>query len=420
MRIELQNLSVGLGNAVLADRVNWPLTGEGREIKAATERMTRMLDATFDRDIQHVFDNLGDVVGILKRVRNMSYFETNIASRLYRKRAGDSSPFMNVLDDHIDRIVRFSEANRPIKSEMQPAVIRSNIRLQPIDGAIADKSADLLRDITPAQQAGPLQFEVRNGSLHIKSQLSYPEPRDLKNIRSARKAMKDSSVALLGALSESNCDPRLIEAVDEINSIVQSKTDVIRLGLVNITCDQLFERAQKEIPDTALARFKGLSVAIGLYVAQFPEWQRFTENAARADFDPADIQKTYEVGRQLLPQLKSASGLVDPEVPRSIELVLEALRNPNHSGRRALYGTVRTLENLFAKIFSEFVGLLNSAFDGARSGIKKGITIAAAAALLTAAAHYAGMLSPTAERVLKATWIKQAADLVSKSLTVGT
>lgn len=74
--------------------------------------------------------------------------------------------------------------------------------------------------------------------------------------------MEDSAKALLVALSESNCDPRLIEAVEEIQKIVVSGADVIRLGLVNFTCDHLFIRFAEEIPDVAAARFQGFSMGI--------------------------------------------------------------------------------------------------------------------------------------------------------------
>ena len=418
-RIDLQHLSIGLGNAVVADRLNWPSSGEGRQVKAATERATRMLEATFDRDIQHVFDTLADVAVILNTIHASNYFQTNISNRPYTNRAGEVLPFSNALEGTVKRIGDFAERNRPQKLHRPSQVMPADSALSKTDGVVTQKTSVILRSITPAQQDGPLQFVARNGVLQLKSQSSKPDPLDLKNIRSARLALKESSTALLQSMLESNCDPRLIEAVKEIDSIMQSKADVIRLGLVNLSCDQLFERFQDEIPDIAISRFKGLGMAIRLYVAQFPEWQRFTENAARSDFDPVDVQKTYDLGKQLLPKLKAAPSLVDPKVPKSIELVLEALQTPDKSGRRALYGAVRTLENLLARIFTECAGLLDATFKGIRGGVTKGATVAVATALLLAAAHTAGLLSPTAERVLKATWMKQAADLISKSRTIG-
>ena len=172
-----------------------------------------------------------------------------------------------------------------------------------------------------------------------------------------------------------------------------------------------------QLPDVAAARFLGFSMGIGLYVGQFPEWHRFIENAASANFEKSDMEVAYDVGRSLLPALRDAKGLVDPEVPKSIELILEALRNPKLSAKRALYGAVKTLENLLATVFKEVSGLLRAMSDGVQGGIKKAVVALVATGLLCAAAHTAVQLSPTAERVANANWLKTAGDIVKSALS---
>ncbi|MGN7932916.1 hypothetical protein [Sphingopyxis sp. 22461] len=417
-RIELQNLAVNIGKAAIADINNWPDSGEGRAVKAATERMMRLLDSTLDRSgLDYAFGNLHEVVHELKGIEANSYFRNRISRQRHVEKGGGVRPFDEIVADQIARFNRFVQDNRPtLDNDLGKSEPISDDRSPPTVRRARAGAVEELSRITPGQQAGPLQFEIRDGVLRIKEQTAFAVPEDRDNVAHARRALEDSADALLVALSESNCDPRLIEAVEEIQKIIVSGADVIRLGLVNFTCDHLFIRFAEEIPDVAAARFQGFSMGIGLYVAQFPEWLRFTENAAKADVEADDVNRTLAVGHALIPELRSATGLIDPQVPKSIELILEALRNPNQSSRRALYGAIRTLENLFAKIFAGFGGIIGSVSDGVNAGTKRATSIIVTTGLLVGAAHLAASLSPTAERVVKANWLKHAAELVKNGL----
>jgi hypothetical protein len=415
--LDLQHIGQNIGNAALDGIKYWPESGEGRAVKAASERLFRLLEKTHDRsDLNYVFDNLDSVMAELKLVRANSYFKSHISSRIYKDRSGNRRTFKESLDSQIGGFEAFATVNRPKKVLSKAANEEPEGEFPLTPTASDENSAQQLDEITPEQKAGPLQFEVRNSVLRIKKQPGRLNNEDKKSIIAARSALEENAFSLAKLLSESNCDPRLIDVVKEVHDIIASGADVIRLGIVNFTCDYLFSRLSEEIPDVAAARFQGLNVAIGLYVAQFPEWHRFTENAAKAEIENEDIARTYDIGKAILPALRAARGLVDPEVPKSLELILEALKNPKLAGRRALFGVIRTLENLLAKIISEFANALWAVTEGAHNGAKKATTVIVAGGLLLAVANTAANLSPTAERVIKATWLKQAADILRRGL----
>lgn len=414
--VDLQDLTNGLGNAALKAIKFWPQNGEGRNVKASAERMSLMLDATHDRSgLEFHIDHLESVVSELKALQANMFFQEHVASQFYVDRKGKKLRFGEAVTDRISGFDNFMSINRPPRKSSRLATAKVIVSL-PAQKQTEEDFTSLLKDLTPGQQPGPLQFEFRNGLLRLKQQRASATNSDAKNVANARSALLADGTALLACLSETNCDPRLLSAVEEIQSILDSDTDIIRIGLMSLTCDHLFVRFSEELSEVAAARFAGFSMGINLYVGQFPEWHQFTENAARAEYTSDDIKRTYEIGKELLPELQ-ANSLVSPEVPHSIELILEALQNPKQSSQRVLFGVIRTLENLFAKIFSEIVATYVAAADGARSGLKKVVVVIVATSLLALAADGATKLSPTAERVLKTSWLKTAADLVKDGLT---
>lgn len=411
-RLDLQTLCVNIGNAALSQLKNWPGSGEGRQIKEATEQIMILLDGTHSRrDILHSFDVLDQVMAKLKQIEANRFFQSYISERTFTDRAGRTNSFGRALRDSVTGFDTVS-AQRPARVTSAQSERREAPPIQEPRG----NDSKQLGEIVPPQQDAPLQFEVVDGKLRVRPQKPRPHKNDVKNIRSARLAIEDGVERLLVYLSESNCDHRLLCAIGEIGQIVQSETDVIKLGIANLTCEYLFDEFAEELPAVASAQFKGLYTAIGMYVSQFPEWRRFTENAASVEFTVQDVNQIYRSGANMLSELRVNKGLVDPEVPRSLELILEALKNPGKSRRRAVFGAIRTLENLFAKIFEEFGGLFEAVSQGSRTGVKY-VATAATVALLGSAVLNASSIAPTLERVLDVRWLRHASDILKDVLS---
>lgn len=114
--LDLQHLGQNIGNAALDGIKYWPESGEGRAVKAASERLFRLLEKTHDRsDLNYVFDNLDSVMAELKLVRENSYFKSHISSRIYKDRSGNRRTFKESLDSQIGGFEAFATVNRPKK-----------------------------------------------------------------------------------------------------------------------------------------------------------------------------------------------------------------------------------------------------------------------------------------------------------------
>jgi hypothetical protein len=411
-RLDLQTLCVKIGNAALAQIRNWPESGEGRQVKEETEKIMVLLDRTHSRkDILHSFEILDQVMTKLKKIETNRFFQSHISEKMFVDRAGKTISFGQSIRDSVTSFDTVS-AHRPARVTST----QSERREAPPKKDTEGNEPKQLSEIVPPQQEAPLQFEVSDGKLRVRPQKPKPDNHDLHNIKSAKLALEEGVERLLASLSESNCDPRLLQAIEEIENTIRSETDVIKLGIANVTCEYLFHEFAQELPAVAAAQFRGLNTAIGMYVSQFPEWHRFTENAASVEFTDQDINQIYRSGANMLPELRAKKGLVDPEVPRSLELILEALKNPGKSRRRAVFGAIRTLENLFAKIFEEFGGLFQAVSQGGRAGVKY-VATASTAALLGSAVLNASDVAPTLERVLDVKWLRHASDSLKDALS---
>jgi hypothetical protein len=410
-RLDLQTLCVNIGNAALAQLKYWPESGEGRQVKEATEEIMILLDGTHSRrDILHSFGVLDQVMARLREIEANLFFQSYISEKTFVDRGGRETSYGRAVRDSVTSFDAVS-AHRPARA---PSAQSEGREAPPKQDRLGNEPKQL-SEIVPPQQEAPLQFEVSGGKLRIRPQKLKPNKSDLQNIRSAKLALEEGIERLIKSLSESNCDPRLLQAMGEVEQTVKAETDVIKLGIANLTCEYLFNEFAEELSAVAAAQFKGLHTAIGMYVSQFPQWHRFTENSASVEFTAQDINQIYRSGAKMLPELRAKNGLVDPEVPKSLELILEALKNPGKSRRRAVFGAIRTLENLFAKIFEEFGGLFQAASQGTRAGIKY-VTTAASAALLGSAVLSASDVAPTFERVLDVKWLRHASDMLREML----
>lgn len=414
-RLDLQDLSISLGNAALEELRHWPANGEGRLVKEQTEKITRSLERAFDQnDLNFTFDVLQDVADRLSKVLEIPFYREFLANKIYSNRKGGTSTYdVAILGSH-KRVAGFVEAHRP------PRVVSRAARqekLPPPPSTIEDIADPPLSEVVPTQQSAPLQFAVLNGKLQLKKQSAKSKAEDRKIISLGKASLQDDSNTLLNSLRETNADPRLSLAVAGIRDTLASDADVIRLGMLSISCETMCRKFSDQLSDIVSSQLEALSTNLSLFVAQFPEWQRFIENASQTTaLAHEDIQHLYRGGLALVEKLKTDDTLVDPQVPRSVELILEAIRDPRRSSKRAIYGTVTTIQNLLSAIFTGFGGLLGSGFSGLKEGLKTSIKAITIAGLLTVAAQQASTLSPTISKVTNSNWLDQAAKIVEKAL----
>lgn len=276
-RFDLQYLSVSLGNAAIQELANWPANGDGRKVKDLTEKITRSLESTFDRrDLNYSFDVLEDILAKFQEIKSNEFYITFLANKSYRDRKGSISTYEEMLTVELRTLVSFINDNRPPRSAVKSSgKDRAKLAKSPSD----TPPLSTLTSVVPAQQSAPLQFEVKDSRLRLKRQPAKADAEDRRNVTLARAALQSDANALLIALSETNADPRLSGAITEIRDVISSEADVIRLGLISLTCENFVVRFSEQLPDVVSAKLEGLSASLSLFVSQFAEWQQFIAKA---------------------------------------------------------------------------------------------------------------------------------------------
>jgi len=278
-RLDLAHLTVAIGNAALQNLRFWPATGEGREVKAKSESISRLLEFTHDKkDIASQMEHLEDVISLFQEISQNRFFQSHIGRKRYISRYGTKTNLETAISDYVLKFTSFIKTNKPKREAVSGGTHSPELGGS---GSIDANTIAELERITPKQKNAPLQFEFLDGFLQLKRQSSNTKTRiDQKNSDLARHSLENDVKSLVTVLHESNSDQRLIAAVEEMASVISSDSDVIKLGFLSFTCDSLFVRFSEQLSDIASARFLALSTGLGLYVAQFSQWREFVENAA--------------------------------------------------------------------------------------------------------------------------------------------
>lgn len=254
--------------------------------------------------------------------------------------------------------------------------------------------------------------------LRIRHIAALADDADRANAESGALALEELGGRIVHALASSNCDRRLISVAEDMVSRVRARQDIIQLGIANISAQLTFDTGKEELPDVLFAQLQAFSISLSMYVAQFPQWTRFSENAAMAEYTAGDVKSVYEAGRHFAQELENAKSAVDDEVPHTLRWMLEAIRSPRLAAKRTVFAAIRTIENLVSVVLTTFGEILGSAKDGAKKGVKVAVTGVVGTALLLAAAKAASSVSPAAAKVIQSSWLSKAADIVLKKLEV--
>ena len=194
--------------------------------------------------------------------------------------------------------------------------------------------------IVPRQQVAPVKFAITDGRIVVDQSPPRTEHADRDNIKSALEHICSSGDQLISNLERSNCDRRLLESVKELQEQLTSDGNIVKIGLTNMACTVMSAQFQDELPNAISAMFNAHSASVSLYVAQFPEWDQFTQKAAAIDLDEDDIAEVDIAAGEIVSALTQNPSLADPEVPKTIAFVRQFLSFPGSSAKRAAFAMI--------------------------------------------------------------------------------
>lgn len=312
--------------------------------------------------------------------------------------------FDEPIPDSQSRLERLTSLRKELEETLESARSR---RSQPRP----DPEWVRLRRALPEQELAPAQFEIQANRIVLKNVPSSPAPQDRNNVVAAKEGLEASGKRLLKEIQKSNFDRRLAETIEHVQEVISDGANIIKLGISNIEYGMVCTALAKELPDAILAKLRAHALNIDMYVAQFPEWKRFVENAAGTQLAEEDIKALHHSVGQLIQNMEKEPELVAPEVPKTLLHLREMISQPKVASRRAAYAVWRSLENLVK-------GILRFVLDVAEAVRSKSVKVVSnvvVAGLLAWALNGATSIGPIA-RKFGEQWLNTALEVGRKEL----
>lgn len=287
---------------------------------------------------------------------------------------------------------------------------------------VVEESSDLidvarLKSILPTQKIAPLQFEIVQDQLRILSRSSKPEEAAASPVSAAKTQILGLGDQIVLELERSNCDRRLLEAINKTQAEILSEESIVQIAISGIYCGNLAKAFQPELAGAVDVMLSTYSMTIGMYAAQFPEWRSFLENSASAEIDESDLSVIQSTITSLADNLEKNSVLVDPEVPRTLREISQFIQHPRQSAKRMAFAAIRTAENLVISIWSHSADFLGRKLEKTK---EIGSSVAARAvvlSLLVIALDAAAGISPLTSKISEMNWMRSAIELVERQRT---
>lgn len=272
-------------------------------------------------------------------------------------------------------------------------------------------AATKLVSVIPDQKIAPIRFTERAGRLAIDHIKGIPLDEDKSAADAARSALAEQGRLVVEEIRRSNCDQRFLEAVRELQTKIEQTEDIVQLGILAATCEEMRQRFDQELADAVSGRLKAHLSSVQMYVAQFPEWQQYAANAALIELSEDDIRQASAQTDRLIAQFEESSDAVDPEVPRTLRWIREAVRNPGKATKRTAYALISSLENLFSYVLRKIGEVASGTVDGAVPKITTWGSGVFAAGVIYTISNSAGLLAPMFARLPQGGWLTTAVDI---------
>jgi hypothetical protein len=273
-----------------------------------------------------------------------------------------------------------------------------------------------LRNALPEQKLAPISFDIEHSKLVVVHRAVDPSSADINNVKNARNALLEQGIGIIEALERSNCDRRIIDGIKRLQNGLARYDNIIELGIINISVDKVCKSAASEFPDALLGAIDGHIAGVGMYVAQFDEWRRFSENALDVELDASDIKHIGDATQAIIERVMLHPEIADEEIPKTLLMLGSLIANPGQSSRKAAFATLRTVENLVARVYQHGLDFLEQTTTKSVDGLSSAASKVIVGALLAVALAATASLGAVPSKVAEAAWMKTAAEIVQKQI----
>jgi hypothetical protein len=260
----------------------------------------------------------------------------------------------------------------------------------------------------PSPKVAPFNFDIVDKRLVVVSQPASAS--DTGATASARTALLEQGQRLLEALTASNSNPLLRDALQILQIKLSSGHDIVQLGLLNLTWEGAVHGAEDEVSAVMARSLQAHALGVRHYLAQYPEWVAFSDNAAELELSREELEALARETEQLADKLESEI-TVDEEVPRSLRFVANVRKQPAKELKRAGLALIRTIENLAISVFRQLSDFASTIFKQSLSAARVPVAGALGLAIAAIILHQAEIWAT----VSGAAWLKPAAEIIQRS-----
>ena len=279
-----------------------------------------------------------------------------------------------------------------------------------------EKGVPDIKMLLPEQKIAPARFDVVGDRIVLAREECSAEAEDEAVAAAVRTELIRSGDKLLALLRDSNCDRRAAHVVEYLQDQLVSDENIVRIALANVACDLLVGTYGDEFPAPVALAIRAHSRGVEMYAAQFPDWQRFVENAALVQLDQDDVAEVGEAASKLIREIESKPEAVDPTVPQTLRFLNELVRDPKKASKRTAFAVLRSIENFVSKAWTYCCDVLGQTFDKTKSRVADHGSKVLAGTILGLALYGANGISPVASKVQEMQWLQTVRDLVEGQL----
>ncbi|MGN6777612.1 hypothetical protein [Rhizobium sp.] len=259
----------------------------------------------------------------------------------------------------------------------------------------------------PNEKVAPFQYAFEGDRLTVVKQ---PAGAPIEGeIDDARRALLEQGERLLETLRASNSNPHLRSTFEALHKKIADGSGIVHLGILNMTCEAATNGAETEISDVLIQVLRAHTTGVRYYLAQFPEWAKFSDNAAELEISREEVDAFAREMNILAAKLEQEP-FVEEEVPRTLRFIADFMAAPLSTLRRKGLALLRTLENLAIAAFQNTAAFGLSVLSDAANRSKKPLAVVLSGIIIVTVLH----LGELALLETNAPWLKPAAEAIRR------
>jgi hypothetical protein len=395
---DLQELYLELQKISFELRADYGRLRSSSDFKNANSKVAAAMDGLYEKIKDHPASRLKVRIPRypFRRVARYSYFHPELHD--------ESNARLTLIEviDYLNHSFRAAETGQPF------LVLEAEVS--------TGEDIESVKKSIPSQKVAPAQFDIIDGKLTVVDQNSKEKPDSSASIDASAEALVENKDSIISDLQSSNCDKRLLQQIEKLGEILESKKNIVRLGMENMNTRIMASSFSDELPDYLSAKIDALSSGIAMYVAQFTDWQIFIQNAAEAIIEDGFSQTIAASADNVIQEVTVHSAVIDESVPRTLNFLKVMAADPATTSKRVFFALIRTFENLVISSFKYVIDLAEKTADKASDKISDGLSSMLARSLTAIGLSAALMLMPVSLQVRGLEWVQSTYQFVKENI----